>query len=381
MTDTTRFPVLLTFDVDAELLWTSRDAKNWNRPIALSQGAYAYREGLPRVLNLLAKYGITCTFFVPGMIIERNRDAVQDIVTAGHEIAHHSYSHRWLEGMSEPEERDELEKTIDLIADLTGQRPAGYRAPAAEFTSNTMRLLLEYHFKSLVQLLRLGRAVSSRRRRKEDRSRRVPLRLGPRRCTVLPLQHSTGRPDDGGAVAGVRALVVGVRRSLRRAKELRPGPPSRDHRPAIPHSAARQTHRAHPGPRRRVVRALRRGGRRPGRDIVSARTAQTLRGRVAFVAGAASGIGRASARLLGSHGARLALADADSAGLAAVANELGERAVDCVAPGRLDRGADGRERGRAGRPRVRTSGCAREQRRNGPGREPRGRRASRTGAA
>lgn len=147
MAETTPFPVLLTFDLDAELLWTSRDPKNWNRPIALSQGAYAYREGLPRVLDLLAKHGITCTFFVPGMIIERNRDAVQDIVAAGHEVAHHSYSHRWLEGMSEPEERDELQRTIDLIADLTGQRPAGYRAPAAEFTANTMRLLLEYGFR------------------------------------------------------------------------------------------------------------------------------------------------------------------------------------------------------------------------------------------
>src|SRR2546425_7930813 len=52
-------------------LWTSRDPKNWNRPVALSQGAYGHREGAPRILNLLAKHGLRCTFFIPGMIIDR----------------------------------------------------------------------------------------------------------------------------------------------------------------------------------------------------------------------------------------------------------------------------------------------------------------------
>jgi peptidoglycan-N-acetylglucosamine deacetylase len=141
-----RFPVLLTFDLDAELLWTSRDPKNWNRPIALSQGAYGYREGVPRILDLLAHHGIHCTFFVPGMIIERNRDVVKQIFDAGHEIAHHSYSHRWVETLTPEEEREEFEKGIHLISDLTGERPRGWRSPAAEFSPRTMDLLLEHHF-------------------------------------------------------------------------------------------------------------------------------------------------------------------------------------------------------------------------------------------
>jgi peptidoglycan-N-acetylglucosamine deacetylase len=141
-----RFPVLLTFDLDAELLWTARDPRNWQRPIALSQGAYGYREGVPRILNLLAKYGLHCTFFVPGMIVERNREVVREIHAAGHEIAHHSYSHRWLEGQTLEEERMEIEKTSDLIAGITGSKPLGYRSPAAEFSANTMNLLLEHGF-------------------------------------------------------------------------------------------------------------------------------------------------------------------------------------------------------------------------------------------
>lgn len=140
------FPVLLTFDLDAELLWTARDPKNWNRPIALSQGAYGYKEGTPRILNLLAKYGLTCTFFIPGMIVERNQELVKEILAAGHEIAHHSYSHRWAESLTLEEEREEFEKTIDLIANVTGSKPLGYRSPGAEFTPQTLNLLLEYGF-------------------------------------------------------------------------------------------------------------------------------------------------------------------------------------------------------------------------------------------
>ncbi|HWY46206.1 MAG TPA: polysaccharide deacetylase [Bryobacteraceae bacterium] len=141
-----KFPVLLTFDLDGELLWTSRDPKNWDRPIALSQGVYAYQEGVPRILALLEKYGIHCTFFIPGMIIERQRKVVCDIHSAGHEIAHHSYSHRWLQDMEEADERQEFEKTTELIKGVTGSKPLGWRSPAGEFSKNTMRLLLEYEF-------------------------------------------------------------------------------------------------------------------------------------------------------------------------------------------------------------------------------------------
>jgi len=53
-----------------------------------------------------------------------------------------------------------------------------------------------------------------------------------------------------------------------------------------------------------------------------------LSGSIAFVTGAASGIGRASARLLAAAGARVALADRDGDGARSLAREIGERAVD-----------------------------------------------------
>ena len=44
------FPLLLTFDLDGETMWTSRDPAAAKRPILLSQGAYGWKTGVPRIL-------------------------------------------------------------------------------------------------------------------------------------------------------------------------------------------------------------------------------------------------------------------------------------------------------------------------------------------
>ena len=103
--------------------------------------------GLGRVLRLLADYGLEATFFVPGQVIEANPEAMDGILAEGHEIGHHSYSHKWLDNISPQEEREEMERAWRIIEDLTGQAPAGYRSPAGEFTPQTFDLLLEYGFK------------------------------------------------------------------------------------------------------------------------------------------------------------------------------------------------------------------------------------------
>jgi peptidoglycan/xylan/chitin deacetylase (PgdA/CDA1 family) len=141
------FPVALTFDLDAELMWTSRDPINAKRPIIMSQGAYGWKVGMPRVLALLERYGVKATFFVPGMIIEQRQALIEQTLKAGHEIAHHSWSHSWIINLTPEQEREEMEKGFEIIKRVTGQAPRGWRSPAAEFSQITMPMLLEYGFK------------------------------------------------------------------------------------------------------------------------------------------------------------------------------------------------------------------------------------------
>src|SRR5687768_6709477 len=58
---------------------------------------------------------------------------------------------------------------------------------------------------------------------------------------------------------------------------------------------------------------------------------QELRGKVAVVTGAASGIGLALARRLGTEGMKLALADVEPAALAGAREALREAGVECLA--------------------------------------------------
>jgi peptidoglycan/xylan/chitin deacetylase (PgdA/CDA1 family) len=139
-----RFPVALTFDLDAETLWLARDPESANRPVWLSQGRYGPKEGLPRILALLARHEIACTFFVPGLVIERYPAEIDAILAGGHELAHHSYSHRWLDSLTLEEEREEMARGSEIIERACGRRPLGYRSPAGELSEHTVDLMLEF---------------------------------------------------------------------------------------------------------------------------------------------------------------------------------------------------------------------------------------------
>ena len=61
----------LSFDLDAETAWISRDPANIDRLSVLSQGAYGPKVGVPLILDFLDRNRITSTFFVPGWTAER----------------------------------------------------------------------------------------------------------------------------------------------------------------------------------------------------------------------------------------------------------------------------------------------------------------------
>jgi peptidoglycan/xylan/chitin deacetylase (PgdA/CDA1 family) len=140
------FPLFLTFDLDAETMWTGRDPSYAGRPILMSQGAYGWKVGTTRVLDLLDRYGLKTTFFIPGLVIDQRAALMQEILRRGHEIAHHSYSHAWILNLTPEQEREEMEKGFQSIRRVSGRAPRGWRSPAAEISPITMPMLVEYGF-------------------------------------------------------------------------------------------------------------------------------------------------------------------------------------------------------------------------------------------
>lgn len=140
------FPLFLNFDLDAETMWTARDPSYASRPVLTSQGAYGWKVGTGRILDLLSRYEIKTTFFIPDLVVDQRPAWMEQILTAGYEIAHHSYSHRWILSPSPEEKREEMEKGIEAIQRASGRKPRGWRSPAAEISAVSMPMLVEYGF-------------------------------------------------------------------------------------------------------------------------------------------------------------------------------------------------------------------------------------------
>jgi peptidoglycan/xylan/chitin deacetylase (PgdA/CDA1 family) len=133
----------LTFPVDAETPLLAAGRRYAEHAMAMSHQAFGPRVGVPRLLGLLADFDLTATFFVPGWVAENWPHAISAIAEAGHEIAHHSYSHRAPTTLDISEDRREFERGLEALAAL-GIHPDGYRAPNWAAAWWTPDLIAEY---------------------------------------------------------------------------------------------------------------------------------------------------------------------------------------------------------------------------------------------
>lgn len=102
---------------------------------------YGSRAGVWRLLKLFRKYDVPLTIFAVAMAIKRHPQVARAMVEAGHEICSHGY--RWIDYqyMDEAEEREHLNRAIDIIRKVTGTRPLGWYT--GRNSPNTRRLVMQ----------------------------------------------------------------------------------------------------------------------------------------------------------------------------------------------------------------------------------------------
>ncbi len=84
----------------------------------------------PAILEILEKHKVKAAFFVIGSKIEKNRRVLKLISDKGHLIGNHSWSHSSLFDFFLPRRMaDEIDKTGNLIEDVTGEKPEFFRPP------------------------------------------------------------------------------------------------------------------------------------------------------------------------------------------------------------------------------------------------------------
>ena len=140
-----RVAVCLSFDVDNESYLLARGETS---PTTLSAADFGAETGLPRILQLLDRYQIPASFFIPAVSALLQPEMIPAILKSGrHEIGVHGWIHESLTALdSEAEEERLMNRAINYLTEATGKRPVGYRAPAWAFSRYTVGLLRKSGF-------------------------------------------------------------------------------------------------------------------------------------------------------------------------------------------------------------------------------------------
>jgi peptidoglycan-N-acetylglucosamine deacetylase len=134
--------VCLTFDFDVMSGFVGRGLTT---PTFVSRGEFGI-VGARRVLELLARHDIKSTWFIPGYTLETYPEACERVLAAGHEIAHHGWSHTSPAHLTREAEEAELARGNAVIERVTGRRARGYRSPGWDLSPHTVDLLLAHGF-------------------------------------------------------------------------------------------------------------------------------------------------------------------------------------------------------------------------------------------
>jgi peptidoglycan/xylan/chitin deacetylase (PgdA/CDA1 family) len=178
--------VCLTFDLDNTSVAISRGSTT---PTMISRGDFGM-VGTERLLQLLAKFEIPATWFVPGHTIESYPGSVRAVHEAGHEIGHHGWTHRPPASLSREDEERELVRGNEAIRALTGRFARGYRSPSWDLSEHSISLLLQHGFVYDSSLM--GHDYLPYQARDGDVAElEAPLRFGPDSALVeMPISWS-----------------------------------------------------------------------------------------------------------------------------------------------------------------------------------------------
>ncbi|MBP1849242.1 polysaccharide deacetylase family protein [Rhizobium halophytocola] len=135
-----KMAVAISFDSDHETFELRNGGLSVGR---LSQGQYGARRGTPRILDVLQKYSVPATFFMPAVSAMINEAEVNTVIDAGHEIGIHSWIHEFNSRLDGTTERDLTLRAADMLEKISGIRPVGMRTASWDFSPATLDIARE----------------------------------------------------------------------------------------------------------------------------------------------------------------------------------------------------------------------------------------------
>ncbi len=113
-------------------------------------GLRVWKEGLPLILDIYAKYNIKATFFFIANYAKQHPEIVRMIQPAGHEVALHGLTHDHRMAFDTMSYEDQLRHLVEgkkILEDIAGEEVVSFRSPALRVNKDTPKALCEAGFK------------------------------------------------------------------------------------------------------------------------------------------------------------------------------------------------------------------------------------------
>ncbi len=112
----------------------NRDKKQ----VSLMFNVYENTEVVNSIVDTLNSFNLKATFFVGGCWADDNTNALNKIISSGHEIANHGYFHKDHAKLSYEKNREEIYLTEKIVQALCGVKTTLFAPPSGSFSSSTL---------------------------------------------------------------------------------------------------------------------------------------------------------------------------------------------------------------------------------------------------
>ncbi len=113
-------------------------------------GIKVWKEGMPRMLDLYAKYNVKATFFFVANYVAQHPEIVKMVQPYGHEVACHGLTHehdKAFDILTLKEQIEHLKQAKAILEEVAGEEVVSFRAPALRVNKNTPKALMEAGFR------------------------------------------------------------------------------------------------------------------------------------------------------------------------------------------------------------------------------------------
>jgi peptidoglycan/xylan/chitin deacetylase (PgdA/CDA1 family) len=118
--------------------------------VSIMINVYFGTEYIERMLQILREYDAIATFFVGGVWVNKNNDALKLIAESGHEIGNHGYFHLDHKSISYAKNKEEILVTEKLVESVIGKKTNLFAPPDGSFNATTLKAANELGYKTVV---------------------------------------------------------------------------------------------------------------------------------------------------------------------------------------------------------------------------------------